>query len=47
VKNQLGLTAVDFAQKYNEKDVAEGLKARLDSMQQGGGAAQSGSNGAK
>jgi uncharacterized protein len=47
VKNQLGLTAVDFARKYNEKDVAEGLQARLDSMQSGGGAPQSGSNGAK
>ncbi|WP_250490014.1 ankyrin repeat domain-containing protein [Caballeronia sp. INML2] len=47
VKNQLGLTAVDFARKYNEKDVAEGLQARLDSMPQGGGAPQSGSNGAK
>ncbi|KND55531.1 Ankyrin repeat [Candidatus Paraburkholderia kirkii] len=45
IKNQIGLTAVDFARKYNEKDVAEGLQARLDAMQ--GGAAQSVPNGAK
>ncbi|MDR5854522.1 ankyrin repeat domain-containing protein [Caballeronia sp. LZ062] len=45
VKNQIGMTAVDFARKYNEKDVAEGLQARLDAMQ--GGAAQSGANGSK
>ncbi|KMQ80773.1 Ankyrin repeat [Candidatus Burkholderia pumila] len=38
IKNQIGMTAVDFAKKYNEKDVAEGLQARLDSMQ--GNAAQ-------
>ncbi len=44
VKNQIGMTAVDFARKYNEKDVAEGLQARLDAMQ---GAAQSGANGSK
>lgn len=46
VKNQIGMTAVDFARKYEAKDVAEGLQARLDSMQQGG-AAPSGANGAK
>ncbi|WP_244285643.1 MULTISPECIES: ankyrin repeat domain-containing protein [Caballeronia] len=45
VKNQLGMTAVDFARKYNERDVAEGLQARLDAMQ--GGAPQSGANGSK
>ncbi|KNH08255.1 Ankyrin repeat [Candidatus Burkholderia brachyanthoides] len=33
LKNQIGMTAVDFANKYNEKDVAEGLQARLNSMQ--------------
>ncbi|MDR5750656.1 MULTISPECIES: ankyrin repeat domain-containing protein [unclassified Caballeronia] len=47
VKNQIGMTAVDFAQKYNEKDVAEGLAARLQSMQQGASAPQSGANSAK
>ncbi|WP_409021169.1 ankyrin repeat domain-containing protein [Caballeronia sp. LZ032] len=46
VKNQIGMTAVDFARKYEAKDVAEGLQARLDSMQQGG-AAPGGANGAK
>ncbi|KND58206.1 Ankyrin repeat [Candidatus Burkholderia verschuerenii] len=39
IKNQIGMTAADFATKYNEKDVAEGLQARLNSMQ--GGAAPS------
>jgi ankyrin repeat protein len=48
VKNQIGMTAVDFARKYNEKDVEEGLAARLQSMQQGGASApQSGANSAK
>jgi ankyrin repeat protein len=48
VKNQIGMTAVDFARQYNEKDVAEGLAARLQAMQQGaGGAPQNGANGAK
>jgi uncharacterized protein len=44
IKNQIGMTAADFAAKYNEKDVAEGLQARLNSMQ--GNAAQ-GTNSAK
>jgi ankyrin repeat protein len=47
VKNQIGMTAVDFAKRYNEKDVAEGLAARLQSMQGGASAPQSGPNGAK
>jgi ankyrin repeat protein len=48
VKNQIGMTAIDFATKYNEKDVAEGLTARLQSMPQGGASApQTGANGAK
>ncbi|CAH2790751.1 MAG: FOG: Ankyrin repeat [uncultured Caballeronia sp.] len=52
VKNQIGLTAVDFATQYHEKDVAEGLTARLASMQNqnaaGASAApQSGANSAK
>ena len=42
VKNQLGLTAVDFAKQYHEKDVAEGLAARLASMQNQGAAGASG-----
>ncbi|KMY85343.1 Ankyrin repeat [Candidatus Paraburkholderia calva] len=33
LKNQIGMTAVDFANKYSEKDVAEGLQAHLNSMQ--------------
>ncbi len=44
IKNQLGMTAVDFAQKYNEKDVVEGLQARLNSMQSN---AAQGTNSAK
>ncbi|WP_277186324.1 ankyrin repeat domain-containing protein [Caballeronia sp. BR00000012568055] len=44
IKNQIGMTAVDFATKYNEKDVAEGLQARLNSMPNG---AAQGANGAK
>jgi hypothetical protein len=49
VKNQLGLTAVDFAKQYHEKDVAEGLAARLASMQNQGASAtpQTGTNSAK
>jgi uncharacterized protein len=35
IKNQIGMTAADFAAKYNEKDVAEGLQARLNSMKSG------------
>lgn len=34
LKNQLGLTAIDFAKQYNQKDIAEGLTARLRKMQQ-------------
>jgi len=34
VKNQLGLTALDFAKTYKEPDVVEGLTARLQQMQQ-------------
>ena len=33
IKNQLGLTALDFAKQYHAKDVAEGLTARLQNMQ--------------
>jgi ankyrin repeat protein len=49
VKNQIGLTAVDFAKQYHEKDVAEGLAARLASMQTQGASAtpQTGTNSAK
>jgi ankyrin repeat protein len=53
VKNSIGLTAVDFANQYHEKDVAEGLAARLAAMQQQGAsgapasAAQTGANSAK
>ena len=52
VKNQIGLTAVDFANQYHEKDVAQGLAARLAAMQNQGaagasGAPQSGANSAK
>ncbi|MEA3097916.1 ankyrin repeat domain-containing protein [Caballeronia mineralivorans] len=52
VKNQIGLTAVDFAKQYHEKDVAEGLAARLASMQNQGatgasGVPQTGTNSAK
>jgi uncharacterized protein len=34
VKNQIGLTALDFAKTYKEPDVVEGLTARLQQMQQ-------------
>ncbi|MFM0692658.1 hypothetical protein C8K18_105282 [Paraburkholderia sp. GV068] len=34
VKNQVGLTALDFAKTYKEPDVVEGLTARLQQMQQ-------------
>ncbi len=44
IKNQIGMTAADFAAKYNERDVAEGLRARLNSMP---GSAAQGANGAK
>ena len=52
VKNQIGMTAVDFAKQYHEKVVAEGLAARLASMQATGaagasGAPQTGTNSAK
>ena len=47
VKNQIGMTAVDFANQYHEKDVAAGLAARLSAMQGGTGAPQTGANGAK
>ncbi|HZZ09415.1 MAG TPA: ankyrin repeat domain-containing protein [Paraburkholderia sp.] len=33
VKNQIGLTALDFAKTYKEPDVVEGLTARLQQMQ--------------
>ena len=29
VKNQLGLTALDFAKHYNAPDVTKGLSARM------------------
>ena len=51
VKNQLGLTAVDFAKQYHEPDVAQGLAARLASMQNQAsgttGGPQTGTNSAK
>jgi len=34
IKNQIGLTAIDFAKRYNQNDIAEGLSARLAKMQQ-------------
>ena len=34
VKNQIGLSALDFAKTYKEPDVVEGLTARLQQMQQ-------------
>ncbi|CAB3779717.1 hypothetical protein LMG28614_00910 [Paraburkholderia ultramafica] len=33
VKNQIGMTALDFAKTYKEPDVVEGLSARLQQMQ--------------
>ncbi|KAG0192158.1 hypothetical protein DFQ28_010039 [Apophysomyces sp. BC1034] len=33
LKNQLGLSAIDFAKQYNQKDIADGLAARLETMQ--------------
>jgi ankyrin repeat protein len=33
VKNQIGMTALDFAKTYKEPDVVEGLTARLQQMQ--------------
>ncbi|MCG1042397.1 ankyrin repeat domain-containing protein [Mycetohabitans sp. B8] len=33
LKNQLGLTAIDFAKQYNQKDIADGLAARLEKIQ--------------
>ena len=50
VKNQLGLSALDFAKQYREPDVVEGLTARLQQMQQqkpAGGAAPAPQNSAK
>ncbi|KMZ11926.1 Ankyrin repeat [Candidatus Burkholderia humilis] len=51
IKNQIGMTAADFAAKYNEKDVAEGLKARLNAMtgntNTSGSNRTNGTNGAK
>jgi ankyrin repeat protein len=34
VKNQIGMTALDFAKTYKEPDVIEGLTARMQQMQQ-------------
>jgi ankyrin repeat protein len=34
VKNQIGMTALDFAKTYKEPDVVEGLTARMQQMQQ-------------
>jgi ankyrin repeat protein len=34
VKNQIGMTALDFAKTYKEPDVVEGLSARMQQMQQ-------------
>jgi len=34
MKNQIGMTALDFAKTYKEPDVVEGLSARLQQMQQ-------------
>jgi uncharacterized protein len=48
VKNQLGLTALDFAKQYHAKDVTEGLTARLQSLQATpSGASASSQNSAK
>ncbi|MFT4067563.1 ankyrin repeat domain-containing protein [Paraburkholderia sp.] len=33
VKNQIGMTALDFAKTYKEPDVVEGLTARMQQMQ--------------
>jgi ankyrin repeat protein len=33
VKNQIGLTALDFAKQYKEPDVVEGLTARMQQVQ--------------
>ncbi|WP_337689622.1 ankyrin repeat domain-containing protein [Mycetohabitans sp. B46] len=33
LKNQLGLTVIDFAKQYNQKDIADGLAARLEKIQ--------------
>jgi ankyrin repeat protein len=34
IKNQLGLTAISFAQQNNETEIADGLTARIRNMQQ-------------
>lgn len=34
VKNQIGMNALDFAKRYKEPDVIEGLTARMQQMQQ-------------
>jgi hypothetical protein len=34
MKNQIGMTALDFAKTYKEPDVVKGLSARLQQMQQ-------------
>jgi uncharacterized protein len=46
VKNQIGMTAVDFANQYHEKDVAQGLAARLASMPPAGATSGAGNAGA-
>ncbi|MCF2133849.1 hypothetical protein SAMN04487769_1372 [Burkholderia sp. b14] len=33
LKNQLELTAIDFAKQYNQKDIADSLAARLEKIQ--------------
>ncbi|ALS61460.1 ankyrin repeat domain-containing protein [Pandoraea norimbergensis] len=34
LKNQLGLTAIDFANQSNQKEIADGLRKRLEQVQQ-------------
>ena len=33
IKNQLGLTVIDFAKRYNQTEIADGLASRLRKMQ--------------
>ncbi|GAB3628748.1 ankyrin [Pandoraea terrae] len=35
LKNQLGMTAIDFAARANQKEIADGLRSRLEKMQAG------------
>lgn len=49
IKNQIGMSALDFAKRYNAKDATEGLEAMFarDAANAPGGAPASGQNGAK